>query len=93
FYVHLAPLWILLTAAGGALVLAALGLHRWLRSGRDEERGGFTARPLDGNRRGGLETAAVVAAFAPEAAPAAREPGGFAPGGGRYGGGGAEGSF
>jgi hypothetical protein len=94
YYVHLAPLWVVLTAAGAALVFAALGIHRWLRAGNDEDRGGFTARPLFGSGRGGLETAAVVAAFAPAAAPTpAREPGGFSPGGGRYGGGGAEGSF
>jgi hypothetical protein len=94
YYVHLAPLWLLLTAAGSALVLAALGLHRWLRQAPGEERGGVTARLLFGARRRGLETAAVVAAFAPESGLAApREPGGFTPGGGRYGGGGAEGSF
>jgi len=93
FYVHLAPLWILLAAAGAALVLVALGLHRWLRRAPGEERHGFTARPLDEARRS-LETAAVVAAFAPDAAPAAaREPGTFTPGGGRYGGGGATGGY
>ena len=94
YYVHLAPLWVLLAGAGGALVLAALGLHRWLRRAPDAERRGFTARPLYGRRGSGLETAAVVAAFAPAARPApAPEPGGFSPGGGRYGGGGATGDF
>jgi MFS family permease len=94
YYVHLAPLWVVLAAAGAALVLAALGIHRWLRRAADGERHGFTARPLYGRGGRGLEAAAVVAAFAPDAAPAAaREPGGFTPGGGRYGGGGAEGSF
>jgi MFS family permease len=94
FYVHLAPLWILLTGAGAALVLVALGLHRWLRRGPGEQRRGFTARPLYEERRRGLETAAVVAAFAPDASPAAaREPGTFTPGGGRYGGGGATGGY
>lgn len=94
YYVHLAPLWILLVGAGGALVLAALGLGRWLRRAPGEERGGFTARRLFSDSRSGLETAAVVAAFAPDAAPApAKEPGAFTPGGGRYGGGGASGEF
>lgn len=94
YYVHLAPIWVVLAGAGAALVLAALGLHRWLRRAPGEERGGFTARPLFDNRQSGLETVAVVAAFAPDAAPvSAREPGGFTPGGGRYGGGGAGGSF
>ena len=41
-----------------------------------------------------LETVAVVAAFAPEVAPGhPREPGGFEPGGVRYGVGGAGGEF
>jgi MFS family permease len=94
YYVHLAPLWVVLAGAGAALVVAALGLHRWLRRAPGEDRGGFTARPLFESRRSGLESVAVVAAFAPDAAPAQpREPGGFAPGGGRYGGGGAGGSF
>jgi len=94
YYVHLAPLWAVLTAAGGALVLAALGLHRWLRRAADGERRGFTAHPLYGRGGRGLEAAAVVAAFAPAARPApAPEPGNLTPGGGRYGGGGAEGSF
>jgi len=94
YYVHIAALWVVLAGAGAGLVLAALGLHRWLRRAPAGERGGFTASPLFEGRGRGLETVAVVAAFAPEAAPAGpREPGGFAPGGGRYGGGGAGGSF
>ena len=94
YYVHLAPLWILLSGAGAALILAALGLNRWLRGAPAQERGGFTARPLFTPSRSALETVAVVAAFAPDAAPAQpREPGGFTPGGGRYGGGGAGGEF
>jgi hypothetical protein len=90
-YVHIAPLWALLTAAGILLVGAALGLGRKLRLSPGGERGGFTARSFS-SRRSGIETAAVVAAFAP-AAPRAPEPGGFSPGGGRYGGGGATSDF
>jgi hypothetical protein len=93
YYVHLAPLWALLTAAGVVLVVGSLRTGRWLREGPEGERGGFTARPLT-ERRPGLETAAIAVAFAPEARPApAPEPGGFTPGGGRYGGGGATGEF
>lgn len=93
FYVHLAPLWFLLAAAGAVLTLAALGLNRRLRRAPGAERAGFTARPLySGRSAPGLRTAAVVAAFAPDAAPRP-EDGGFTPGGGRFGGGGASGSF
>jgi len=93
YYVHIAPLWALLTGAGALLVLGALRVGRWLREAPEGERSGFTARPLS-ERRPGLETAAVAAVFSPEARPAqAPEPGGFAPGGGRYGGGGATGDF
>ncbi|HKD17007.1 MAG TPA: hypothetical protein VKG23_03985 [Thermoanaerobaculia bacterium] len=92
-YVHIAPLWALLAAAGIVLVGAALGLGRRLRLSPGGERRGFTARSFSSGKSG-LETAAVVAAFAPAAAPArAPEPGGFSPGGGRYGGGGATGDF
>ena len=90
-YVHITPLWSLLTAAGVLLVGAALGIGRSLGRAPRGERRGFTARSFSSGRSG-LETAAVVAAFAP-AAPRAPEPGGFSPGGGRYGGGGATGDF
>src|SRR5262249_13171781 len=44
FYVHLAPLWILLAVPGWALVLLALGLHRWLRRGPGGGRRGRARR-------------------------------------------------
>ncbi len=92
FYVHLAPLWALLTVAGTALVLGALGLNRFLRRGSNGERNGFTAAPLfSGRRAETLQTAAVVAGFA--SAPARAREGELAPGGGRFGGGGASGDF
>ena len=93
FYVHLAPLWVVLTVAGGALFLLALALNRWLARGAEGERDGFTAEPLfaDEARLRALELVPVVAAHAPEArAPA---PPGFEGGGGSFGGGGAGGSF
>ena len=93
FYVHVAPLWVILLAAGGTLVLLALGLNRWLARGAKKERDGFTAEPLfaDETRLRALELVSVVAAHAPEARPAV-EPG-FQGGGGSFGGGGAGGSF
>jgi hypothetical protein len=92
-YVHVAPLWVLLTSAGIVLVGAALALGRNLRNAPGGERRGFTARSFS-SRQSGLEAAAVAAAFAPSAAPPrSPEPGGFSPGGGRYGGGGATGDF
>jgi len=91
-YVHLAPLWLLLALSGAALLLGAIGLNRFLRRGPEGERAGFTASPLGASKGGGLQTAAVVAAFAPSAGPASR-PDDFTPGGGGYGGGGATGAF
>jgi hypothetical protein len=93
FYVHLAPLWVILAASGGALVLLALGLNRWLARGAEKERDGFTAKPLfaDEARLRALELVPVVAAYAPDARPP--EERGFEGGGGSFGGGGAGGSF
>lgn len=97
FYVHLAPLWLLLTVAGAALILTSLWLNRWLRTGSGGERGGFTAAPLFSGRRESLQAAAVVAGFTGPAAHApatAASPGGdLSTGGGRFGGGGASGDF
>jgi len=92
-YVHLASLWVVLAAAGGALFLLALALNRWLARAPSRERRGFTAEPLfaDEARLRALELVPVVAAHAPDARPPA-EPG-FESGGGGFGGGGAGGSF
>ena len=93
FYVHVAPLWVILAASGAALVLLALGLNRWLGRGPEKERGGFTAAPVfsDEARFRALELVPVLAAHAPDVRPPA-EPG-FEGGGGSFGGGGAGGSF
>jgi MFS family permease len=92
-YVHLAPLWLILTAAGGALVLLSLALNRWLDEGLGKERSGFTAAPLfsDEGRLRALELLPVLAAHSPQA----RTPDapGFEGGGGSFGGGGAGGSY
>ncbi len=92
-YVHLAPLWVILCAAGAALLLLALALNRRLRRSEDGEWGGFTGRPLYSGA-GALPAAAVVAGFAPDARLApAPDSASFTGGGGTSGGGGATGQF
>ncbi|HSD26361.1 MAG TPA: hypothetical protein VLL75_03610 [Vicinamibacteria bacterium] len=93
FYVHVAPLWVVLVAGGGAAILLALLLRRYLESGAGRERGGFTAEPVftDAEGRSTLEVAASIASYAPAPRPVA-EPG-FEAGGGRSGGAGASGNF
>ncbi len=93
FYVHVAPLWLVLVAVGSAALLAALGVRRLLASGAARERGGFTAEPLfeDARRRAGAEVVGALATLAPEAAPAQERP--LERGGGRFGGGGATSEF
>jgi hypothetical protein len=95
YYAHLEPLWLVLGVSGSALILGALALNRLLRSAPGAERGGYTASPLySGIGPEGLSTAAAVAGFAPDVAPAPESRSGeFSPGGGRFGGGGASGSF
>jgi MFS family permease len=94
FYVHVAPLWVILSLAGAGLILIALGLRRWLDGRPDHERGGFTARPLfdDAVRRRLAEVAVSVAVATPDA-PHEQERAGFEGGGGRSGGGGATADF
>ncbi len=93
FYVHLAAPWLLLTLAGAALLLVALGANRWLARGGGRERNGFTGEPLFGDERRlrALELVPVVAAHAPDSRPPV-EPG-YQGGGGSFGGGGAGGSY
>jgi hypothetical protein len=94
YHVHLAPLWLVLAASGALLVAAALALRRYLASGADGERYGFTASPLftDLARQRVLEAGVAVLAFSPEARPLHEEPR-YEGGGGEFGGGGASGSF
>lgn len=91
-YVHLGPLWVVLTLSGAALVVLALAVERALRRAPGGEIAGFTADPLfaDERRAQALQIVPVVAAFTP-AAPAT-EGKGFA-GGGKFGGGGASENF
>ena len=94
YYVHLAPLWVILTLSGAALVAAVLVLRRYLDSGPGKERHGYTAEPLfeEMGRRRMLEAGAAVVSLSPEARPVHEEPK-FAGGGGSFGGGGASGEF
>ncbi len=93
-YARLEPLWAFLAGSGVALILAALALNRLLRSSPG---GGGAATPLPRSSRKrteGLSTVAAVVGFAPDVPPAAEpRPGDYSPGGGRFGGGGASGSF
>ena len=92
-YVHVAPLWVVLTLSGAALVVLALAVERALRRAPEGEIAGVTADPLfaDERQQRAFQIVPVVAAFtAPATAP---EEKGFAGGGGRFGGGGAEGKF
>jgi hypothetical protein len=92
FYVHVAPLWVVLLAAGGAAVAVALALHKFLASGPGKERYGFTAEPLFER----LTPAAVLEAGMSAALAPAAERGDddvFRGGGGEFGGGGASGSY
>lgn len=93
-YVHLAPLWALLTASGALLMIAVFALRRYLDSGPDQERHGFTAEPLfeDLRRQRLLEAGAAVLSLSPEARPLHQEPG-FTGGGGEFGGGGSSSEF
>lgn len=94
FYVHVAPLWMVLTVAGILLLACAETLRRYLDSGADKERGGYAASPLaarPGKHRG-VEILASVATLTPDASPASENPR-YHGGGGEFGGGGASGNF
>jgi hypothetical protein len=94
YYVHFAPLWGVLAVSGLLLIAVALALRRYLDSGPDHERGGFTAEPLfeDPDRLRLLEAGAAVLSLSPAARPAHDEPK-FTGGGGSFGGGGSSSEF
>jgi len=94
FYVHLAPLWAILTLSGALLAGLVVVLRRYLDSSPGKERGGFTAEPLfeDSARRRMLEAGAAVLSLSPEARPVHEEPR-FSGGGGSFGGGGSSSEF
>jgi hypothetical protein len=92
-YVHVAPLWAILSISGAALLGFALGVNRWLSRGPGRERGGFTAEPLfsDESKARLLQVVPVAATLGPEAPQPPEK--GFTPGGGSFGGGGASERF
>lgn len=94
WYVHLAPLWVILTASGAVLVGLMLGLRHWLDTGPGKERGGFTAEPLfqDLARARILEIGAAVVLSSPEARNLHEEPK-LEGHGGQFGGGGSSAEF
>jgi hypothetical protein len=94
-YVHIAPLWVVLTVSGAALVVVALAIERALRRAPAGEIAGFTAAPLfsDERRRRALGIVPVVATFAPAAPASAAQDKDFTGGGGTFGGGGATEKF
>ncbi len=94
-YVHVAPLWVVLTAAGALLIVVALAVEQALRRAPDGERAGFTADPLFSEERWQriLQTVSVAATFTPAARVTATEEPGFAGRGGQFGGGGASDKF
>ena len=94
YYVHLAPLWLELAAAGAALIAFALLLRRWLDAGTGMERAGLTAEPLfsGGDKGKLLEAVALLATFTPQVQPLETKPA-LEAGGGQFGGGGASDSF
>jgi hypothetical protein len=93
-YLHLEPIWLVLSLAGALWIAVLLGLWRYLESGPGAERDGFTAAPLltDRRRQGALEIGAAVLTLQPGAgSPGEAHP--FEGGGGRSGGAGATGDF
>jgi hypothetical protein len=94
FYVHIAPLWAILSVAGSGVILLALGVHRWLARSPGREAGGFTAEPLFEDKEAQQALGAVGAlSLTPEARIATPEPGKFSGGGGGFGGAGSSGTF
>lgn len=94
FYVHIAPLWTVLSVAGCGLIFVALGIHRWLARSPGRERGGFTAEALFEDKEK-QQTFGVLGGLSltPEARSVSPEPGRFSGGGGGFGGGGSSGTF
>jgi hypothetical protein len=93
-YVHVAPPWVVSTGAGILLLVVAGLLRRFLDSGVNGERAGFTAAPLTESqeKHRGVEILASVATMTPSA-PSAAENSQFHGDGGQFGGGGTSGNF
>jgi hypothetical protein len=95
YYVHIAPLWVILAAAGAGLITLALCLHRWLSRSPGRERHGFTPDTLfeDEDRQQALGAIGALALTPAARAPEPSEPGAFRGGGGGSGGAGSSGSW
>lgn len=95
YYVHLAPLWLILTAAGGAMIGSALAVHRVLTRSPEGRRRGFTADALyqDESKQETLGMVGALALTPAARTPAPAEAGAFRGGGGSSGGAGSSGSF
>lgn len=93
YYVHLAPLWVNLCAAGALLIVLGLGVRHWLERGANGERGGWTARALGGENAAArlAEIAITIASATPQ--PAAAGESVYKGEGGRSGGAGASGNW
>lgn len=93
-FIHVAPLWVVLTLAGGVLLALAILVRRTLDRGPNQERSGLTAEPpLGGKDRARLiELIATTAHFTPEARDLGAEPA-FQGKGGEFGGGGSTSDF
>ena len=83
--------WLSLVAGGATCLVLAVAIRRWLDVGPSRERSGFTAEPLfeDGRAIRAAQAAATLAAMSP--GPRVAGDAGFESGGGRSGGGGAQG--
>jgi hypothetical protein len=94
WYIHVAPLWVVLTLSGAALATVVLVLRRYLESGPNGERHGYTAAPLfqDAARQRLFEAGAAIVTMTPAARNLPDEPK-FQGGGGQFGGGGASGEY
>lgn len=93
-YAHLVPPWLALAGGGLVFIVGTLLLKRFLDSGRNGARGGFTAGQLleDPKKQRALEVLASVAILTPEPKPAQAKSE-FQGKGGEFGGGGASGEF
>jgi hypothetical protein len=90
-YIHIAPLWVVLSASGAGLILCSLAVQRLLDEGPGGEKAGFTAASLqDDRQRERMLSAAAALSVTPAARASGVAPEEFRGGGGRFGGGGAD---
>jgi hypothetical protein len=95
YYVHIAPLWAVLTVSGAGLIVLAIAVERALRRAPGGEIAGLTADQLfvDERHQRALQIVPVVATFTPSAPGSAAGDESFTGKGGRFGGGGATEKF